>query len=463
VDEERAKQPNPKREPGAEARRERIPKPARRAKHSKSADPAPRGFVSRLTLDPAPPLPNGEGAPVVGAEALTPPSVDTPLQRAARETRGEEGLRGRWVELAFGQPRSRWDAIVVFHHVRKTAGTSMKEMILHNVPGGSRVLLAYPEGSGEELRAWWQQLFSVMTPEETECLWAVSSHTAGYALDLVPGAALGLTMVRDPIDQALSRWFMGKRTRGPADDDTGRLEDVYKRDAKQEDWYNPQARTLLEPHFDTRQLAFTLGPPPDANVWRARLFSLLSRRFLVGVQDAFEDSVQRFADELGWSDTKAATQKVNPYRPHGYQLDPELADTMRAACWLDLELYEEYAKAFGERELAGAEEPAAGKRRAPGYTVEAVQSGDTEADLRVELERTRRQLAQESQALRLRLRALELELHELRALGPERGPLLVEHKRERAEAVPSAQERVAADRRRKDEQRRAQIRQMRAG
>src|SRR5439155_18313485 len=122
---------------------------------------------------------------------------DTPLRKAAREVRGIGSANGRWVELVFGERRTADnDRVVVFHHIRKTAGTSLKQVIKRNVPGGKIVQLVYPAGSVQELRAWWQELFASMTPGERAALWAVSSHTAGFCHDLLAPRAIGITMVR---------------------------------------------------------------------------------------------------------------------------------------------------------------------------------------------------------------------------------------------------------------------------
>ncbi len=353
----------------------------------------------------------------------------------------------------------------MFHHVRKTAGTSLKRTIERNVPGGSTLRVLYPDGPGAEVRGWWEELFTAMTPAEQATLAAVSSHTAGYCLDLLPGPAIALTMVRDPIDQALSRWFMRtkKRAGDPLESNLDRLREQYERGASKEDWYNPQARTLLEPHFDVSELAYTLGPPPDANVWRARLFSLLSQRFVVGTQDAYEDSVQRFAEELGWTEMEEATDKVNPYRPRSYPLDTDLANVMLAANWLDVELHGEYARTFGRRPADPGRATGRPTPRGRGYVLGTPPSDDPVADMRAEFEDIRDQLAREAQSLRLRLRAVELELHHTRAgFREQHAAARPKKQKELPESSPPADARAAADRRRKDKAHRATIKRMRS-
>ncbi len=296
----------------------------------------------------------------------------------ARRGAGEAvSFGGRGVDLVFGpSPGEDNDRIVVHHHIRKTGGTTLRKTMLRCYPGSTRVALAYPDAPGDEIRAWWKKLFALMTDDEQSKLRVVSSHTAGLCLDLVPGAAIGVTMVRDPIDQILSRWFF-RKSNAEAGNIDGLLK-LYERgevwwsgnggprspkeDRRYQEYFNPQARSLLAINFDVAELGFAIGPPPDADVWRSRLFSFLSERFLVGIQDAYEASVDRFAHELGWPDDARdliASTKVNTLRPRAFPLEPGSADLIRSANWLDAELHAEYRRAFGD----------SGDGRPPGYVI----------------------------------------------------------------------------------------------
>jgi hypothetical protein len=244
-----------------------------------------------------------------------PPSrKETFVRSLAREVKeSDAGSAGRWVDLVFGPRREAPnDSVLVFHHVRKTAGTSLKDTILRNAPSGKLVRLLYPDGATSDVRRWWADLFAKMTPDERGTLWAVSSHTAGFALEHLSPRYVAITLVRDPVDQALSRWFMRKSARaGGEQADLEKLRQLYLAGKENVTWYNPQARTLLEPHFDVEELSYTLGPPPDADVWRRRLFALLGREFLVGVQERYADSVRMFGEHVGWRDYELAAHKVN--------------------------------------------------------------------------------------------------------------------------------------------------------
>jgi hypothetical protein len=328
------------------------------------------------------------------------------------------------VELVFG-PRRRPpdDRILVFHHIRKTAGSSLKASILRNVPQGNRVRLPYPNVSAAMQREWWRELVASMTPVEKASLWAVSSHFAGFCLDLFPRVQ-GVTMIREPIDLVLSRLFF----RADQSADLSWLREYYTETGKPRDsntqagrltkagWYNPQARTLLAPHFDVSELRHTLGPPPDANVWRERLFTLVSGRFLVGLQEAYDDSVRLFAEKFGWRDLTTPAVKVNENRPRELPLDEAMADLICRANWLDLELYSAYARTFDRVPRLRLQEATGGSAdRVRGYVVERPAAADPVEQLRSELDLVRDQLAAETHAQGLRIRAVESELRRAHA------------------------------------------------
>ncbi len=166
-----------------------------------------------------------------------------------------------------------------------------------------------------------------------------------------------ITVVREPVDRVLSRFHFGGQKRGNAGTphsleqlfaDPERLAETEAGLSRQ--YVNGQSRALLEPIFDvdTPALAFSEGPPADAELWRARLFGALEADYLVGRQDQFEQAVRRFADELGWDDPAAPRAKVNRARPPAAREDPALLGRVRAFNWLDGELYARFGAPSGK-------------------------------------------------------------------------------------------------------------------
>jgi hypothetical protein len=234
----------------------------------------------------------------------------------------------------------------------------MQELIKANYPDASVDDVRHGPLDQRATRQWWIDWLESLGPEGRANLLYLGGHDFSYLLELLDRPTKAMTMLRDPVDRAISRWyFIGeKRTDEPE------LEEFvfpYFLERFRElgyvvPWFNPQSRALLQGHYDLSDFEATFGPPPDADLWRERLWTTLER-YVVGVQDAFQQSVELFAREFGWSELTAPTKKVNRYRPRTVALTREEVDLVRAANWLDVEAYEHYARAF--EDSAGDERP----------------------------------------------------------------------------------------------------------
>ena len=89
------------------------------------------------------------------------------------------------------------------------------------------------------------------------------------------------------------------------------------------------------------------GPPETADVWRARLRSVLDEHYVVGVQEHFAEAVKLFAGEFGWQRLIAPQVRVNTARPRELG-DEETRELILAYNWLDAELHGEYARRIEE-------------------------------------------------------------------------------------------------------------------
>jgi hypothetical protein len=178
-------------------------------------------------------------------------------------------------------------------------------------------------------------------------------------------------MVREPVDRVLSRYFFAlKRSGASARADVpptclslilrtapelGHLYDRYGGGAPTSSemhgavaaLFNGQARSLLEPSFDTSELAYTHGPGSDADVWRTRLRTVLADYGLVGAQERFAEFAEALRGTYGLPAGKLPSAKRNPQRPATSEVPGALRDKVGAYNWLDAELHAWIADAGG--------------------------------------------------------------------------------------------------------------------
>jgi hypothetical protein len=276
--------------------------------------------------------------------------------------------------ITAASPSDRNDYVVVFQHTPKTSGTSMQELIKANYPHATVDDIRHGPLDQDAMRQWWRDWLAALGPEGRADLLYLGGHDFSYALEFLDRPTKAMTMLRDPVDRAISRWyFIGdKRTDAPE------LEEYvfpyflerFRELGYVTPWFNPQSRALLQAHYDLSGFEATFGPPPDADLWRERLRTTLER-YVVGVQDAFEQSVDLFAHEFGWSELTIRAMKVNRYRPRAVALSRDEVDLVRAANWLDVEIHERYARGFDVE--PAADESADEARRKPYVVLEGPQ------------------------------------------------------------------------------------------
>lgn len=262
-----------------------------------------------------------------------------------------------YTELYFGAEASGDQQLVILHHIRKTAGTSLrsvmranhadalcslvgplgydKQMAEHGV--GKRVYLTRSRLL-ELHREIWQRL----APHERRSLRFVASHEANFLYPFLDRHAIVVSLLRQPVERVLSAYHFKSRK---ASRGIKGLDKIYGdvsegRPSKKLFLFNGQARSLLEPFYDTRSLQPTAGPSQDADLWRKRLFSLVDEVYLLGISERFDEFVALLAGRLGWQEVFSPRMKVNTERPQREAVAPELLHTIADYNWLDQELYE---------------------------------------------------------------------------------------------------------------------------
>jgi hypothetical protein len=313
--------------------------------------------------------------------------------------------RGGSIELIFSQEPlgDESEPVLVFHHIRKTGGTSLRHSIRASL-AGRPVYVATPQDAGQpeylsQLATWHIAFYDALSAVEKRQLIYAGGHTAGFLIPLLERPVRAFTMVREPVDQLLSRYFfITSRNWALAD---------LRSDQERRQWLaNAQARSVLEPHYDEVEVPDD-PDHPAAETWRERLFEVVTEYYTLGVQDRFDASLAMFQREFGFGHRQSRTLRVNTNRPRDAQIDPEILDLLRRSSWLDQVLYD-HAVAHLDRYFQDKPDEAQDPRRAPVFRREVrpskaqteVDAAGSAAGVVERLEQIRTQLGAELGAMR---------------------------------------------------------------
>jgi hypothetical protein len=272
-------------------------------------------------------------------------------------------------EAFFRTDRDAPGPVVVVHHIRKTAGSSLRTFVRANLsllPVETEILSPgiSKRDNGVESLTWYREWHDALG-DRSRRLACVMSQTAGYLMPALDRPADLLALVREPVDRVLSYHYDHKRRQPRTARPLAALQDTYARAEEiapgspaHWEYFNGQSRRLLSIYYDVTQLPFTAGPGPDADLWRNRVRHIVDSVFLLGVQDRFTQYISGLARRYGWRPF-VPRGKVNGARPAVFDASA-LWETVLSYNWLDAELYElarqaQVRREQREQQIAGEE------------------------------------------------------------------------------------------------------------
>ena len=265
--------------------------------------------------------------------------------------------------------------LVIFQHMPKTAGTSLRKAMLANYARDESMLLygadertgGPPPRRPAEYREWYRTL----DPERRERMRLVASHSANCLMRFVDRPFRVLSLLRDPVDRVASlysffKWQTTRDDRPQFELEVGdelvrrgwSLADIYLNlggggpsssplHQVFAEFFNGQARTVLKPWDEDDALGYWMGQPDEAPDLKKRALDLLFRHYVVGVQERYEESLELFARSFGWEDL--AVHRLNVREPE--PVDPETRELVAAHNEIDAELHAHFEAAV-ERSAA---------------------------------------------------------------------------------------------------------------
>jgi hypothetical protein len=221
------------------------------------------------------------------------------------------------------------EPLLVYVHIPKTAGTSLRRLIARRYPGRFRKApntFTHAQAAEERLRA--------LLHEEPPPL-AIGGHIVFGLADVLPGDARYVTVLRDPVERTLSHFDYLVAPRDPTERPHGLLArgTPYRPDLTLDEALTD--RRYLPDNLQTRMLVCRRSPFEDLPVDALGLAKERLRTFArVGVTERLDQLVA----SLGWEQGSPKRKRAGDRRPRSSvtQAQRRAVEEHNA---LDLELY----------------------------------------------------------------------------------------------------------------------------
>ena len=236
--------------------------------------------------------------------------------------------------------------VYVFQHTMKTGGTSLRALIYRNY---ADELIFEPQPMPKwspDLASLYQRTWTDLGDRRHRLSW-VASHSAAHLIPWVNRPVVGVTVVRDPISRALSRFGFGHQQRRDIGELTTIIDSIATRGVQPTGlrgavsrYSNPQSRWLLAPFHNVEALPAIEPRPEECARWRRLLVSHIDTHYQhVLLQNEFTESVARLAQCCGWRHHEPPHMRLNQWRWPETALPDGLRQRLDALNWLDHHLY----------------------------------------------------------------------------------------------------------------------------
>ncbi len=229
--------------------------------------------------------------------------------------------------------------LVVFLHIPKTAGTTLRETLLRNYKSNRMIWVKTAPPSHED------QILNAII-KSSKGLQLIAGHARYGVHEFAAEDAAYFTFLRHPFSRVFSFYhYILTTAHHPY------YETLRKSGGNFLDFLNnPDSPEVL--NQQTRLISGCRTAPHETSREELELAKkhLREKFFMVGLQEQFDDSMALLKLTLGLKDVAYMTQKINKAKPV-FPLDDVVQEALKRTNALDLELYEYGKELFDEQML----------------------------------------------------------------------------------------------------------------
>lgn len=238
--------------------------------------------------------------------------------------------------------------LVIFSHIPKTAGTSIRHIIEKNYPSESFCYCYSDNPQKKSIKDIVTELSNTLESEDIEknlVKTRVLVGHIGFGLhDLLPPRPYKyITLLRDPVERVISYY---SHLRKYFKDNLGNI----ARQQSLKDFVNNRFSIEVD-NWQTRYISglgwqgsgLTNGVNIEYGACSSNMLELAKRNlrqyYIFGLQDKFDESISIFSQYMGWTSIPKIKVNVNQDRKNKFELDRETLNIIVEHNQLDYELY----------------------------------------------------------------------------------------------------------------------------
>jgi hypothetical protein len=226
--------------------------------------------------------------------------------------------------------KNRDKQTIIFLHIPKTAGTTLHRIIERHYPR-DRIYTFWQDGSPED--------FENLSHARRSEFYMLRGHVGFGVHELLPGPSTYFTVLREPIDRVVSYYYFVRRTSQHYCHEL-----VTSNNMSLKEFVNSR-RDFMVDNGQTRMLSglgqgheLGFGKCTKEHLEKAKR-NLQEKFSVVGLTEAFDETLLLLKSEFGWRKIFYARQNVSTDRPIKDELSQSTLNAIAQNNLLDFELY----------------------------------------------------------------------------------------------------------------------------